>query len=209
MFLLLFWTVICTIKIISVNKNEIEDKYMRHCGTQTIKTSRLVLRKVELSDAPFMFENWQNDERVCKYLSWNKYENKEQSVGVCKRWLEMYKEDFYLWVIVLDGIPIGTISARQAVEDWSICEVGYCIGYNWWRKGYTYEALKSIINFMFIKVGVKKVVGFCDNRNIGSYQVMRKCGMKCDGVHYGFKLKENHICDVLCMSLEKKDYLRL
>ena len=40
---------------------------MKYCGTQEIKTNRLILRRVELADAPIMFQNWQSDPRVTKY----------------------------------------------------------------------------------------------------------------------------------------------
>ena len=41
---------------------------MKHCGTQTIETERLILRQFKSEDADAMFKNWANDEEVTKYL---------------------------------------------------------------------------------------------------------------------------------------------
>ena len=43
---------------------------MKHCGTQTIETERLILRQFKSEDADAMFKNWANDEEVTKYLTW-------------------------------------------------------------------------------------------------------------------------------------------
>ena len=32
------------------------------------------------------------------------------------------------------------------------CEVGYCIGYEYWNKGITSEALTAVITFLFEEV---------------------------------------------------------
>jgi len=43
---------------------------MKHAGTQTIKTVRLTLRKIELADAEMMFRNWSSDDEVSRYMRW-------------------------------------------------------------------------------------------------------------------------------------------
>jgi ribosomal-protein-alanine N-acetyltransferase len=36
---------------------------MKHCGTQTIETERLILRQFKSEDADAMFKNWANEKR--------------------------------------------------------------------------------------------------------------------------------------------------
>jgi len=43
---------------------------VKHAGTQAIKTTRLTLRKLELTDAEMMFRNWTSDEEVTRFLRW-------------------------------------------------------------------------------------------------------------------------------------------
>lgn len=184
---------------------------MKHLGTKTIKTERLVLRKVRFSDAEKMYINWQSDERVTKYLSWKPYPNIETSYMITNKWLESYKDkSFYLWVIVLKDskIPIGTISAMKGSEDWNMSVIGYCIGFNWWNKGYTTEAMQAVMNYMFNRVGVNKIMAYCDKLNVASYQVMLKNGLKYDGMHYNYQLRDDYVCDAVICSVLKTDYVK-
>ena len=41
-----------------------------HKGTQTIETSRLILRRAVREDAEPMFRNWASDPEVTKFLTW-------------------------------------------------------------------------------------------------------------------------------------------
>ena len=43
---------------------------MKHCGTQTIETERLLLRRFSKNDAGAMYRNWASDPEVTKYLTW-------------------------------------------------------------------------------------------------------------------------------------------
>ena len=43
---------------------------MRHLGTKTLETERLILRRVTAADAPDMLRNWAGDGEVTKYLTW-------------------------------------------------------------------------------------------------------------------------------------------
>lgn len=43
---------------------------MNGIGTQTIETERLILRKMELGDAEFIFTNWTSDPLVSRFVSW-------------------------------------------------------------------------------------------------------------------------------------------
>ena len=42
---------------------------MKHCGTQSIETERLVLRRFSIDDAEAMYINWASDPEVTKYLT--------------------------------------------------------------------------------------------------------------------------------------------
>ncbi len=184
---------------------------MKHIGTKKIETNRLILRKVKKSDAVKMYRNWQSDERVTRYLSWKPYPNVETSYMITHKWLESYKDkSFYLWVMVLkDGnIPIGTISAMKGSEDWSMSVIGYCIGVEWWNKGYTTEAMQAVMDYMFNRIGVNKIMAYCDKLNVASYKVMLKNGLKYEGMHYNYQLREDYTCDAVICSVLKEDYLR-
>ncbi|MEE1048419.1 MAG: GNAT family protein, partial [Clostridia bacterium] len=78
---------------------------MKHLGTVTLETERLVLRKTIESDYEPMFRNWANDERVTRFLTWAPYESAEQLKNtyqelICKGWFlppNTYMTAAHLW----------------------------------------------------------------------------------------------------------------
>ncbi|GEM_PF-6663323 len=55
-------------------------------GTQTIQTERLKLRRFTVDDAQAMFDNWANDPRVTRYLTWSPHESPEATKQLLERW---------------------------------------------------------------------------------------------------------------------------
>lgn len=44
-------------------------------NTKKLETSRLILRKFNENDYIKMFDNWANDEKIIKYVSFNPHKN--------------------------------------------------------------------------------------------------------------------------------------
>ena len=140
-----------------------------------LTTDRLTLSPWNLSFTKKMFENWASDARVTKYLSWNPHKNVEETEQVVLSWMESAR---YNWCIRLKetGEPIGSIDMVNNSEKDFRCEIGYCLGYNFWKKGYMTEALKAVIEFLF-KEGYNKIVLKHAVENVASGRVMQKAGM--------------------------------
>ena len=157
---------------------------INHRGTQTIETERLILRKIEMSDAEEMYNNWANDPEVPKFMRWQAHESVEVTKKIIKEWLNGYNSlKTYHWGIVLkDGnILIGNLSAINMNEDDMRCEAGYCIGRKWWNNGYTSEALRAVIEYMINGVGFNRVEAYHSVKNPASGKVMAKAGMRKEG----------------------------
>ena len=43
---------------------------MKHLGTKTIETERLILRRAQIGDGAAMYRNWASDPEVTKFLTW-------------------------------------------------------------------------------------------------------------------------------------------
>lgn len=157
---------------------------MIHKGTVPLETERLILRRFELSDADALFNNWANDAEVTKYLTWPPHSDISVSKAVIDSWMKLYENlNHYSWAIVLKDIgePIGSIAAVQRRDDTKMVHLGYCIGRNWWRQGYTSEALAELIRFFFEDIGANRIESRHDPRNPNSGKVMLKCGLKYEG----------------------------
>ena len=129
---------------------------MRHIGTQTLETPRLVLRRLLPEDAPAMYRNWASNPAVTRWLRWEPHKSLAETYALLTAWSVLYQNpDYYQWAIEVKatGEVIGTISLavdlggeREAAQAWEargadlkqgIWEPGYCIGQPWWNQGYT------------------------------------------------------------------------
>ena len=151
---------------------------MQHHGTQPITTSRLLLRQLTLSDAKPMFSGWAGNPKVTRYVTWNCHRSVQETKGLLEQWIKAYQDpSFYEWAIVenASGRLIGSIGA--AVQgDSSACEIGYCIAPRFWNQGYTTEACRAVIAYLF-GCGIQSIDALHDVRNPASGRVMQKCGM--------------------------------
>lgn len=182
---------------------------MQHKGTQRIETPRLILRMAEIADAEPMFRNWASDSEVTKFLTWPTYQSVDDAYGILNLWIRDYDNPgFYQWMIVLKEHtePIGSISVVQLRDDIAQAEIGYCIGRQWWHKGIMTEALMAIIQFLFTEVGVNRIEAKHDTNNPHSGGVMKKCGMKYEGISRASDRNNQGICDTAHYAIHLEDW---
>lgn len=181
---------------------------VNHCGTRTIETERLLLRRFVIEDADAMFRNWASDKEVTRFLTWPAYSSADTAIQVLNEWDASYeKPDFYQWAIVLKEIkePIGSISVVATDEKTEMAEIGYCIGRTWWNQGITSEALGAVIDFLFDQVGANRIQAKHDVNNPHSGMVMKHCGMKCEGTMRSASVNNQGLCDVSIYAMLKSD----
>ena len=156
---------------------------MRHTGTQTIKTARLTLRKIEQDDAEMMFRNWSSDDEVSRYMRWSTHKNVEETRAIIQNWFDGYIENNrYHWGICLEnGEMIGSVGVMMTAESDFRAELGYCVGRKWWGQGYTSEAVKAVIDYMFANTDIERIEAYHSVNNPVSGRVMAKAGMRREG----------------------------
>lgn len=181
---------------------------LMHKGTQTIETSRLVLRRAQIEDAQPMFNNWASDPEVTKFLTWTPHDNLNITKGILENWIAEYeRNDYYHWIIVLKeiGEPVGSLLVSTVGRAQS-AHIGYCIGKAWWHRGIVSEALLAVINFLFYEVGYHRVEAMHDPNNPHSGGVMKKCGMKYEGTARASDRNNQGICDAAYYGVIRSDW---
>lgn len=183
---------------------------MQHQGTKTIETEKLILRPLTLNDAQAIFSNYANDPNVTKFMTWPTHESIEDTRTILRTWIGQYDHsDFYQWCIVLKengNDPIGTIGVVRVDENVEIIEIGYVIGKTWWHKGITSEALTALIKFFFDEVKVNRIQARHDPNNPNSGKVMKKCGMKFEGIMRKASRNNQGIVDSAIYAILSEDY---
>ncbi len=158
-------------------------------NTPTLSSERLTLRKFRLSDAEAMYRNYASDERVTKFLVWTPYTDiapvREYLSGVIR---DYSAKPIHYWAIEYEHEVIGSISTIDMNTRRHSCEIGYCLGYDYWNKGIMSEALSMIIKYLFEEGGMHRIAAKHDVENPASGKVMRKCNMTYEG----------RLCDHYC-----------
>ncbi len=182
---------------------------MKHCGTRSIETERLLLRRFTLGDAEAMYRNWASDPEVTEFLTWPPHADTSVTKEVLEQWVSSYRrKNYYQWAIVLKehgNEPIGSISAVHMNDDIAMVHIGYCLGKAWWRRGIMSEALKAVMDFFFDEVGANRIESRHDPRNPHSGMVMKKCGMKYEGTMRSSDRNNRGICDACQYALLRSE----
>ena len=184
---------------------------MKHLGTKELETQRLVLRRFVINDAEFMYNNWANDDEVTKYLNWESHKNIDCSRNLLENLIPNYSNtNCYHWAIVLKEInePIGKINIDRYSDGIKTVHFGYCIGKKWWNKGFTSEALSTLIKYFFEDVNVNRIKSRHDPNNPNSGKVMIKCGMKCEGSKRQADWNNQGVCDSVEYAILAEDYFK-
>ena len=143
-----------------------------------METERLILRKLTMDDAEKMFENWTNDEEVCRYLTWLPHKSLEVTREKLEDWMEDYEDP----KTVRFGIELkenhdlfGEIDIVKFVDDVPV--MGFASSKKYWGHGYMTEAVRKMLEHLF-SLGYKKIYLELDSRNIGSINLALKVGFK-------------------------------
>ncbi|MBQ2658905.1 MAG: GNAT family N-acetyltransferase [Erysipelotrichaceae bacterium] len=166
------------------------------CENTVLEGEHVILRPLQLQDKNAVFRNINHDREVLNYFI-DTYAEKEEDFAFENMMERFSKNQMYAFAIVLKetGETIGEIfqcSKPSSIEHTT--EIGYAIGRSYWNRGYTTEAMKLMIDFMF-EVGIHKVVACHLEGNEASGKVMQKCGMIYEGMRKDAVFYRDHYWD--------------
>lgn len=154
---------------------------------KTIETDRLILRKFNIKDINDVYNNWGTDSNCNKFLPWELHKNLDETKELVINWIQKYSDmetKKINWAIELkeNHEVIGAIDVLHIKPEDKRCGIGYCIGSKFWNNGYTTEALKVLINYLFTELDFNLIEADHYEKNPSSGRVMQKAGMKKDAV---------------------------
>ncbi len=172
----------------------------------TLETNRLILRPFNIDDAQDMFDNWASDSDVAKYLTWNHHTDINQTKEILNIWIEQYQkpERINLAITLKETNElIGGIDVVGYLD--GVPVIGYAISKKYWNNGYTTEACKKLIEYLF-SIGHKKIRIDAVVENIASNKVIKKCdGILFDTVEEFIKSK-NETVKINCYYIERSNF---
>ncbi len=175
----------------------------------TFETSRLILRKVELSDLEDIFE-FSSDPEVANHMTWEVNKSKEETfnnfVSVVIENYEKGQSGDLAIVHKESSKVIGTCSFIEWSNEHRNAEVGYVLNRNYWGMGFATEAIIELIKFGFETIQLKRIQGRCDIDNFGSEKVMLKAGMCYEGTLRQNEFIKGEFKDTKIFSILKEEF---
>lgn len=151
---------------------------MNSKGTATIKTERLVLRKILPHDF-FAASKWYTNPEIARFSISKKPPTKWQvfrfTVGRLRRYV---KNDYYYWAITYKRKMVGFVELIpiNSKSDKKIYFLSYKLDMSLNNKGIMTEAVRAVIEYAKTQ-DIYGIIGNCDAENIGSRRVMEKANM--------------------------------
>lgn len=153
---------------------------MRYVPMETIRTDRLILRKIRREDTQDYYDRLGTSEAVTRGMLWDPHTDISQSVASVEKALRRYEEGgCYRWAVALpsDDRIIGVVEMLRFDGSDDSCSFAYMLGEPWWGKGYGSEALRGAMDFVFSKMDVQVIRADHFTTNPASGGAMRKAGM--------------------------------
>src|SRR3972149_6369829 len=103
------------------------------------------------------------------------------------------------FAVVLDGKVIGEVHLNRREEDKENgrAEIVYSLSSHHWNKGLTTEAARAVMDWNFRPQDLNRIFAWCDPKNVGSWRVMEKLGMKREGLLRDHRLWNGEFRDQL------------
>jgi RimJ/RimL family protein N-acetyltransferase len=150
--------------------------------TFPLRTERLVLRFFTDDDLD-AYHDMQSREEVVRYLYWGPQSREEASERLerMKHLTSLDSERAAIRLAVVlpeSGVLVGDVSLWRTSEEHAQGEIGFVIHPDHQGHGYAAEACAVLLEMGFGQLGLHRVIGRADSRNIGSVRLMERLGMR-------------------------------
>ncbi|MBD8033388.1 MULTISPECIES: GNAT family N-acetyltransferase [Solibacillus] len=171
----------------------------------TLSTDRLVLREIFQEDAEAIYSYF-SDDRVTKHYGMNTFTNLEEAENLINAFSSNFTQKRGIrWGIERKNKKglIGTIGFNLWSPAHKRAEIGYEIHPDFWRLGYTSEALMAIVDYGFNELGLTRIGAVVFIENHASNQLLLSNGFEKEGILKKYIYQNNIAYDVNMFSIVK------
>lgn len=170
-----------------------------------LETERLRLREITQNDQEDVFKCFSNEE-VLKHYGQEAFVDRKQAEALINFFSTSWKENKGIrWGIERKGTQglIGTVGFNALALKHKRAEIGYEIHPDHWRKGYTSEAVRSVVQYGFSELGLTRIGAVIFTENDASYQLLEKVGFDREGILRDYIYQNGTAHDTYVYSLLK------
>jgi aminoglycoside 6'-N-acetyltransferase len=150
-----------------------------------LETPRLIIRHFQDNDIKILLA-YRNDPEIAKYQSWNlPYSEiaaqefieylQQTTPGTLGEWYQLAVE------LKATGEMIGDCAFCILAEDGQQAEIGFTLIRPHQGQGYATEAVKSLLEYLFVNYHLHRIRANCDPENIASVKLLERLGMRLEG----------------------------
>lgn len=179
-----------------------------------LQTNRLTIRELTIADIDNVHELHSLPETDA-FNTLGIPENIQTTEKLVEDWLTAQKQEprsSYAFGIDKNDDPcfIGLIGMNLGKVNYRTAEVWFKIHKDFWRKGYTTEALLELLSFAFNDLKLHRIEAGCAVENIASSKVLEKVGMTREGLKrkklpIRGEWKDNYFYGILEEDFNKKE----
>ncbi|MBB4034981.1 RimJ/RimL family protein N-acetyltransferase [Dysgonomonas hofstadii] len=172
-----------------------------------IRTGRLTVRLARPDDAEAIY-SYRSDFIENKYQGWFPYSEQEvrDYMASMPQTLDVAGVCFQFAIVEVDTDRlIGDMAVIFTNHDLMQVEVGCTLDKNFQGKGYAAEALKAMVNHLFIELKKHRVIASVDPRNTASIRLVERLGFRKEA-HFkeSYYLRGEWVDDVIFALLRKE-----
>lgn len=175
-----------------------------------IETERLLLRRIQPTDAPAMFDYGQRVE-VASLAGFPVNQSLEEVRAFIEQDLQKAEEQACLRIYAIclkgDGRMIGTVNFTKEIEE-DIFEIGYVLHPDWWGQGLMPEAVGALIHHGFQAYHMRKIELVTYDSNHQSQRVAEKLGFQLEARLRQRKELDGHYHDKIVYGLLRDEWLQ-
>ncbi|MGG1661801.1 GNAT family N-acetyltransferase [Brevibacillus sp. NRS-1366] len=170
-------------------------------------SERLLLRPMQLNDAPFLFGFW-SDPMVTKHMNVS-FTDVSQAQQMIELLQGLFTENKAIrWTILLkhSNEVIGSCGFNYLDYENERAEIGYDLGYPYWGKGYAPEAIRALISFGFESLRLNRVEAKVEPENLNSIKVLKKLRFVEEGKLRQYEKSKGEFVDLIMFSLLRTEW---
>ncbi len=165
-----------------------------------LKTSRLVLRPLEMGDADALFRLFSFPE-VTRYYEIDTLRNEAQALVLLDHFLACGRH-----AITLEGRFIGSCGLFSFHTEYHSASLGYDLLPECWGKGFMSEALGALLDHGFSSLSLNRINALVHPENFRSSRLLERCCFEKEGIMREFGFWKGAFHDMSLYALLKRHW---
>ena len=161
-----------------------------------IDSPRLILRPVKKQDLEDLLKV-NGDDDVTRFLPYDSWQSRQDAEAWYERVQNLVSEGNTLQLVNQrkdNATIVGSCLLFKYDEKLGNAEIGYVTGREFWRQGYTEEALRGLIGFAFDEMKIRKLNAVVETANQASTRLLEKLGFSHEGKSSANSEEKEEVC---------------